>query len=407
MSTLADHAMEYSDRGWSIVPIGADKVAVGKWRAAQTARPSAAELVRRVSRPGVTGLAAMGGAVSGGLALRDFDRAESYRTWAENHAKLAIGLPTVRTHRGFHVYFRAAEEGYAEFDDGEFRGDSKHYTVLPPSKHPSGKPYAWNIPLPKGELPLIDPAEVGLIPDEAEDATQEHTRAHSNCLSVLSNPECSMCSCVASLHDAIEQTLPPGVGNRNRYIFRFARLLKGMEAYHRLLPTDPLLIDALKQWHNAALPNLATQDWEASWDDFAYCWPRVKVAAGNGVKSILAGAVGVKLPAWAAEMSDASRSLINALIGLQRNAGKKPFFLGCRDAGRIAGLDHVDAARRLRRFVHDGILELVAVGVRPKASSYRYTGRMSTTETRGGPDATIGPSEPSTPRTGSKRKGDR
>jgi hypothetical protein len=39
------------------------------------------------------------------LACRDFDTADSYWAWAEANPELAMTLPTIRTRRGFHVYF--------------------------------------------------------------------------------------------------------------------------------------------------------------------------------------------------------------------------------------------------------------------------------------------------------------
>ena len=54
------------------------------------------------------GIGVVFGAVSGGLASRDFDTLDSYQSWAAEHRELAETLPTVETRRGRHVYALAA-----------------------------------------------------------------------------------------------------------------------------------------------------------------------------------------------------------------------------------------------------------------------------------------------------------
>lgn len=61
---------------------------------------------------------------------------------------------------------------------------------------------------------------------------------------------------------------------------------------------------------------------------------------------------------------------------LQRTAGDRPFYLSCRDAGRLLGATPVQASRWLFLLVADGVLEEVEKGeVRTmKASQYRWRG---------------------------------
>jgi hypothetical protein len=75
-----------------------------------------------------------------------------------DHPDLAQTLPTVATSRGRHVYFRAGPADLFFLDlrdlnppeDGEYRGDSGHYCLLPPSRHPDGPTYKWLLPPPDG-----------------------------------------------------------------------------------------------------------------------------------------------------------------------------------------------------------------------------------------------------------------
>src|SRR5262245_45023396 len=147
---LLESALDYARRGWSIIPVNG-KEPIGLWKPFQTQAADERTLRRQFARRNVTGCAVIFGAVSGGLACRDWDDPDAYHRWAAEHPELAATLPTAKTARGFHVYFRGPEE-FADLGDGEYRGDSGHYCVLAPSHHPDGR-YEWLIPLPAGAMP--------------------------------------------------------------------------------------------------------------------------------------------------------------------------------------------------------------------------------------------------------------
>ena len=147
IADLLEAALEYAARGWSIIPT-AGKQPTGSWKTFQTSPPDEPTLRRMFARKGITGLAIIMGSASGGLACRDYDDAGAYRRWADDHPDLASTLPTVKTSRGFHVYF-AGPDGFQDLGDGEYRADSGHYCLLPPSAHPDGPTYTWLVPLPR------------------------------------------------------------------------------------------------------------------------------------------------------------------------------------------------------------------------------------------------------------------
>ncbi len=152
------HALAFFRRGWSIIPIR-HKTAKGKepacnWKPYQRRAPSQATLRRLFAEPNLDGLGVICGDVSD-LVIRDFDDAASYEQWAAAHTELATALPTVKTARGFHVYFRCGFRGIKHEADGELRGAG--YCLVPPSTHPSGHIYEWINPLPMGSYPCSIP----------------------------------------------------------------------------------------------------------------------------------------------------------------------------------------------------------------------------------------------------------
>jgi hypothetical protein len=381
-------ALAYAARGWSVIPVRRKK-AEFEWKRFQIERPAQA-LVRdwfsgRLN--GITGVAVVLGRVSGGLACRDFDRLGSYESWAAAHPGLASALPTVATGRGRHVYF-GGPEGFKNLGDGEYRGDPGHYCVLPPSAHPDGPAYSWLIPLPDGDLPLIDPAEAGLRrpwdvkPCNTEDTedTEDTEGAEDTPSAPQSLPEFSVLSVFSapSVLQAIESTLPTSARQRHRRLFELARHLKAIPS---LASADPATLrPVVAEWHRRALPVIRTKDFTATWGEFLVAWDRVQVPAGQGaVEEAFRRAVKSGPPAEAAALYEEPPVLLLAGLcrELQRIAGDGPFYLDCRTAGRLVEIPHTTAWRLMTVvFVSDGILAPGAKGSQAsgKANEYRYLG---------------------------------
>jgi hypothetical protein len=263
---LLGDALDYATRGWSVIPVRG-KVAACLWEPFQRQAADETTLRKSFARICVTGLAVVTGKVSGGLAVRDFDDAGAYRTWAAEHPGDAASLPTVQTARGFHVYGRLDEEAFADLGDGELRGTSGHYVLLPPSVHPEGPVYSWVNPLPDapGILPPLPPSLTWRIA-RRDPATQQ--------------PMQPIACVTQAAVDAIEATLPDGPGQRNRKAFDLARQLKGMVG----LDTSPAMLKAIvAEWHRRALPVITTKDFAETWSDFQIAWLAVKAPHGATV----------------------------------------------------------------------------------------------------------------------------
>jgi hypothetical protein len=389
------YALHYASRGWSIVPVAAgtkDRPCV-KWKPFQT-KPADELQVKKWFANGSHNMAVVFGAVSGGLACRDFDTMEAYQAWAASHPDFAEVLPTVATSRGRHVYFSTTSENLRFVDlrtidppeDGEYRGDSGHYCLLPPSIHPDGPIYKWVVPLPDGDIPFVaDVRAAGLLPAYVTEETDEAQETSCPVSSVSSVSSVTSEGTDPEIERAILATIPAHTGRRNRQVFELARALKGI----------PRLADApadamrpyVRRWHRVGLERgvIATVPFEETLIDFIHAWPRVKFPKGNQrVLAIVQRAKDSPPPAVAQNYEgDRLRLLVAICREFQRESGSSPFFLSCRMAAALLGLGengHVSAWRWLELLVHDKVLENVERGERGKrrATRYRYIGDRNT-----------------------------
>lgn len=140
----------------------------GTWLPYQERQPTEEEINRWV-HAGVESLAVVGGPVSGGVEILDFDVSGYYEQWAEVVTPDADHLPVQRTGGGgIQVAYRCPTPSPNQKlawhpDENELSGRRvaietrgvKGYAVLPPSLHPSGRRYQ----LLRGrfsQIPLID-----------------------------------------------------------------------------------------------------------------------------------------------------------------------------------------------------------------------------------------------------------
>jgi hypothetical protein len=149
-------AMRLVKMGISVIPIaaGTKEPPEGfKWGVYGHRLPDNGELYDWFIVKGYTGLAVVPGTTAPWLNILDFDGPLGYASFARRYPA-AVRWTRVKTGSGkFHLWFRSPPgvvAAYAKFaaPDGskaELR-NGMHYTVIPPSIHPDGGEYAWEIP---------------------------------------------------------------------------------------------------------------------------------------------------------------------------------------------------------------------------------------------------------------------
>lgn len=372
LTTTFEWALFYEARGWSIIPIRKDsKEPSVCWKTYQRTAPDTEQLKKWFNNDKNSSIAVILGRVSGNLACRDFDKAESYEAWANKFPDLAQKLPTIKTSRGYHVYFKAVVEHTVHYDDGELRGEGS-YCLLPPSFHPCGVPYQWIVEL-NDDVPEIDPEDAGMIPVFVQSMKKaepiKENRSFSEDVKI-------------KIHQAIEATIPSKPGERNRRIFQLVLLLRGIPDLADL-DNPCCLRPFIVEWHQKALPFITTKAFAETLIDFMNGWKKAKFSSNpNLLNELLERAKTNLVPDFPHELREPIELhyLVSLCRELQNYSGDGSFFLPTRNAGKVLGVDHSTAWRWLNLLVFEGWLEVVDAGCNKpghwKSAHFRYLGDL-------------------------------
>lgn len=243
--TAATEATRLHQLGLNVVPVKeGTKMPTVPWMELQTRRATSDEVQTWFSKPEGLGLGVLCGEVSSGLLALDFDQPEGYARWKQAHPDLAATLPTAVSGRGIHVF--ATSPGLRSGPlvlAGESNpvGDvlsERKLCVLPPTRHPSGRPRQWLNPL--HSLPkALTPEQLGLAirraperlsqPLLGSEVTYPQGERHRSLLSLAARLR-NLClpyqAIAAALHEANSHQCQP--------------------------PLDPAEVDDIARWAGAA-----------------------------------------------------------------------------------------------------------------------------------------------------------
>ncbi|MCA9092673.1 MAG: bifunctional DNA primase/polymerase [Planctomycetaceae bacterium] len=392
---LLNEALAYYDRGWNVFPAKPDSAGkkvpdLGKQKLTpfQSVRPTREDVQRLFSRDRQM-IAVMLGEVSSKLICRDFDDMDAYSLWAGQFPDLAGMLPTVRTARGMHVYCNAdisrlrKEIGkcFLDHPDGESRL-YQVYTILPPSRHPSGFEYRWEV-LPQKTIPTLDPSEIGFLQPwiNATEKTDED-RDHRDYRRVLKKTDAVKGGLAGEIEltgelkekieSAIVATCPHSYGHRERCLFEYARHLKAIPLLSEASALD--VQSFVIMWWEIARPVIRTEPFGVTMRDFTRGWNRVKYPKGTGpLYDAFKRAMERPAPEFTAVYGVSELSLLASLCReLQGEAGQNPFFLPCRKAGELLNVDHSTANRWLGFLEDIGAIVTVVKGTLKSGRASRF-----------------------------------
>lgn len=151
----------YLRLGWSVIPIGNNKKPLILWKNYQSHRATTAEVDQWVQDVRLKGIAVVTGKLSNVVVL-DIDAGSNFDT-----SKLPF-TPRATTGKGLHVYLKypsgAELSNLTAFQPHTDLRAEGGYAVLPPSLHPNGRRYSWEIEPHESEMAQIpDPLLQELI----------------------------------------------------------------------------------------------------------------------------------------------------------------------------------------------------------------------------------------------------
>jgi hypothetical protein len=317
-------------------------------------------------------IAVLVGRGSNELSCIDFDTVELYQEWSDRNPELALRLPTVRTHDGYHVYFRSPAKVTKHLNDLDLKASG--YMLGPGSIHPEGTVYQW-VGEPTADLPRFNSFEEILGVGTEHTEHTEHTEPMGGEYSVCSVP----LTPTLHLEKAISKTLPTAPGQRNRQIFQFCRELKSLPEYCD--KPASFFKNIMIEWHRQALATIRTTSFDETWVDFIVAWGKVAVASGVDILEVAYE----QAKADTGPFPDADdalyteprvRLLLRICLELSRVCYPEPFWISCRDAGRLIRVKKEKAGMLLRMFAVDGLLKMVKKTTPTRSPRYVYTGKQ-------------------------------
>jgi hypothetical protein len=385
--TILEWALEYHSAGINIVKvIYKDKFPEkgGKWKKYRNDPASVEQLTEWFSSETSYGnISAITGAASGGLTVLDCDSVQAYNWWAEKHPDL--DLPTVKSGRGYHIYFRSNLTADKSFDKIELKANG--LVSVPPSMHKSKVRYKWITPLPAkvAELPLLDPLAWNLEDftdgidgsdgSEGKDGSEGGGGGDVCTLKSLS------LTTQTEIAQVIDRTLPQNYGQRYKLLFLLARKLKKIDEIKKKSAEEIMFIADI--WHEAALPNIETKSLTMTRARFKNAWEDAKYPPGEGMSLEIAREAAFSSTEPMPELEpytdeEVYQKVIRLGFELQRLAGVDDvWFIPTNKAKELFGVSHSWLAMILNDLQKRKIIKLTRKHTKTKCARYKYIGQSA------------------------------
>ncbi|MHC4418929.1 MAG: bifunctional DNA primase/polymerase [Planctomycetota bacterium] len=388
--TLLDWALEYHRAGINVVKAyykGKCPPKGGEWERYETERVTEEQLRQWFGpKASYSNIAAVTGPISGGLTTVDFDSLQVYTWWVSKHPELAATLPTSRSRRGYHVFFRSAltRDDTTSYQHVDIK--ARGLVSLPPSTHKSGVRYEWITPLPGHvcELPMLDPYEweLGLFTDgkdgidgnEGNDGNEGVGKGVEECFEGLS------LEVRTAIEDAIRETLPKKYGERYNLLFLFARKLKKVEEIKNKSAQELIEMKIADMWHERAKRNMETKSLAMTRARFANAWQDAKYPPGEGLSLQIAWKAALKSTMSMPELEQYGddrimERLIRLCLELQRLAGPDDeWFVPTHEGGKLLGISHSWVSVLLKDVESRKIIKETRHYTGRRCTRYVYTG---------------------------------
>jgi len=145
MDNLLKSAIWYLDNGFSVIPVKRDKTPLLKWDEFARRYASKDEIKSWWAKWPDAQIALVCGKISG-ITVVDADSTESFKNLQKQFISDSVLIPTVKTSKGFHLYFKYNPEIQIGnktrfFEDCDIRSD-RGYVLAPPSCNAKGS-YSW------------------------------------------------------------------------------------------------------------------------------------------------------------------------------------------------------------------------------------------------------------------------
>jgi hypothetical protein len=146
--------------------------------------------------------------------------------------------------------------------------------------------------------------------------------------------------------------IPTQFGQRNAALFQLARYLRGVAAN----ASKEALYDVVFQWFNRYEAVIRTKDFGVTWATFELAWKNIKTPYGETLRGIISNPL--PLPNWMNGHRYGQRAdqLLRICVTLAEHHDPEPFFLSCRTAQQLTGIDFSDCAKLFKVFVNQGFL---------------------------------------------------